>query len=170
MGDMVNRRNESAERGAGPVTCARRADAGGRQRDALEGARPRRARVRPPGELDGPQDRAHHRHGAGEVQDRDDEPRLQHAPAGAAREGGGRARLSWCVGGVCVASPKTAPPLHAGHQEGPARPSIHHHPTIGRRSTRRKRVLFEVPSNEMPRRAGRPSTEQRFAPSFQKGP
>ena len=34
---------------------------------AFEGARPRRARVRPPGELDGLQDRAHHRHGAGEV-------------------------------------------------------------------------------------------------------
>ena len=70
-----------------------------------KGARACRARVRPPGELDGPQDRAHHRHGTGEVQDRDDEPRLQHAPACTARAGGGCARLSWLRGWslCCVA-------------------------------------------------------------------
>ena len=81
------------------------ADAGSREHDALEGARPCRARVRPPAELDGRQDRAHHRHGAGEVQDRDDEPRLQHPPAGSARADGGCARLSslrgWSL--CCVA-------------------------------------------------------------------
>ena len=64
------------------------------EHDALEGARPCRARIRPPAELDGRQDRAHHRHRAGEVQDRDDEPRLQHPPAGSARADGGCARLS----------------------------------------------------------------------------
>ena len=81
------------------------AEAGGREHGTLEGARPRRARVRPPGELDGPQDRAHYRHGSGQVQDRDDEPRLQHTPAGAARADGGCARLSWLRGWslCCVA-------------------------------------------------------------------
>ena len=68
------------------------ADTGSREHDALEGARACRACVRSPGELDGSQDRAHHRHGAGEVQDRDDEPRLQHAPTCTARAGGGCAR------------------------------------------------------------------------------
>ena len=74
------------------------ADTGSREHDALEGARACRACVRSPGELDGSQDRAHHRHGAGEVQDRDDEPRLQHAPTCTARAGGGCARLSWLRG------------------------------------------------------------------------
>src|SRR6266481_7184078 len=37
------------------------------EHDALEGARPYRARIRPPAELDGRQDRAYHRHRAGEV-------------------------------------------------------------------------------------------------------
>ena len=74
------------------------------EHDALEGARPCRARIRPPAELDGRQDRAHHRHRAGEVQDRDDEPRLQHPPAGSARAAGGCARLSALTGGVRVAS------------------------------------------------------------------
>ena len=41
--------------------------------------------------------RAHHRHGAGEVQDRDDEPRLQHTSTGAARAAGGGACLSTCA-------------------------------------------------------------------------
>ena len=63
------------------------------EHDALEGARPCRARIRPPAEFDGRQDRAHHRHRAGEVQDRDDESRLQHPPAGPAQAGGGCARL-----------------------------------------------------------------------------
>ena len=54
------------------------------EHDALEGARPCRACIRPPAELDGRQDRAHHRHRAGEVQDRDDEPWLQHPPVGSA--------------------------------------------------------------------------------------
>src|SRR5258708_29898126 len=58
------------------------------EHDALEGARPRRARIRTPPALDGAQDRAYHRHRAGEVQDRDDEPRLQQPPAGSARAGG----------------------------------------------------------------------------------
>src|SRR6266850_8031723 len=76
------------------------------EHDALEGARPCRARIRPPAELDGRKDRAHHRHRAGEVQDRDDEPRLQHPSAGSARAGGGCARLSALTGGVRVASCK----------------------------------------------------------------
>src|SRR5262245_27511001 len=50
------------------------------EHDALEGARPCRARIRPAAELDGRQDRAHHSHRAGEVQDWHDEPRL-HPPA-----------------------------------------------------------------------------------------
>ena len=76
------------------------------EHDALEGARPCRACIRPPAELDGRQDRAHHRHRAGEVQDRDDEPRLQHPPAGSARADGGCARLSALTGGVRVTSCK----------------------------------------------------------------
>src|SRR5438034_283982 len=62
--------------------------------------------IRPPAELDGRQDRAHDRHRAGEVQDRDDEPRLQHPPAGSARAGSGCARLSALTGGLRVASCK----------------------------------------------------------------
>jgi hypothetical protein len=50
----------------------------------------------------GRQDRAHHRHRAGEVQDRDDEPRLQHPSAGSARADGACARLSALAGGVRV--------------------------------------------------------------------
>ena len=76
------------------------------EHDALEGARPCRACIRPPAELDGRQDRAHHRHRAGEVQDRDDEPRLQHPPVGSARADGGCARLSALRGGVRVTSCK----------------------------------------------------------------
>jgi IS5 family transposase len=76
------------------------------EHDALEGARPCRARIRPPAERDGRQDRAHHRHRAGEVQDWDDEPRLQHSPPGSARADGGRARLSTLTGGVRAASCK----------------------------------------------------------------
>src|ERR1700704_1633491 len=76
------------------------------EHDALEGARPCRARIRPPAELDGRQNRTHHRHRAGEVQDWDDEPRLQHPPAGSARADGGCARLSALTGGVRVASCK----------------------------------------------------------------
>src|SRR3981081_1810108 len=76
------------------------------EHDALEGARPCRARIRPPAELDGRQNRTHHRHRAGEVQDWDDEPRLQHPPAGSARADGGCARLSTLTGGVRVASCK----------------------------------------------------------------
>jgi transposase, IS5 family len=76
------------------------------EHDALEGARPCRTRIRPPAELDGRQDRAHHWHRAGEVQDRDDESRLQYPPAGSARANGGFARLSALTGGVRVASCK----------------------------------------------------------------
>ena len=90
------------------------------QHDALEGARPCRARIRPPAELDGRQDRAHHRHRAGEVQDRDDEPRLQHPPAGSARAGGGGARLSALMGGVRVASCKRGRAVaHQASQRSP---------------------------------------------------
>jgi Transposase domain (DUF772)/Transposase DDE domain len=73
---------------AEPYTPARRAQSSAvrapeiGQHDPLEGARPCRARIRPPAEFDGRQDRAHHRHRAGEVQDRNDESRLQHPPAG----------------------------------------------------------------------------------------
>src|ERR1700716_2189363 len=77
------------------------------EHDALEGARPCRARIRPPAERDGRQDRAHHRHRAGEVQDWDDEPRLQHSPPGSARADGGCARLSTLTGGVRAASCKS---------------------------------------------------------------
>src|SRR5262249_13116613 len=42
----------------------------------------------------------------GEVQDRDDEPRLQHPSAGSARADGACARLSALTGVVCVASCK----------------------------------------------------------------
>ena len=48
---------------------------------ALEGARSCRARIWPSAELDGWQDRAHHRPRTSEVQDWHDEPRLQHPPA-----------------------------------------------------------------------------------------
>src|SRR6516165_8811938 len=72
------------------------------EHDALEGARPCRARIRPAAELDGRQDRAHHRHRASEIQDRHDEPRLQHPPAGSARADGSCIRLSVLTGGVRV--------------------------------------------------------------------
>src|SRR6516225_8984393 len=72
------------------------------EHDALEGARRCRARIRPAAELDGRQDRAHHRHRASEIQDRHDEPRLQHPPAGSARADGSCTRLSVLTGGVRV--------------------------------------------------------------------
>src|ERR1700747_3683336 len=74
--------------------------------DAREGARPRRARIRPAAELDGRQDCAHHWHRAGEVQDWHDEPRLQHPPAGSARADGSCTRLSTITGGLRIASCK----------------------------------------------------------------
>src|SRR5262245_25662155 len=76
------------------------------EHDALEGARPCRARIRPAAELDGRQDCAHHWHRAGEVQDWHDEPRLQHPPAGSARADGSCTRLSALTGGLRVASCK----------------------------------------------------------------
>src|SRR5246127_3374155 len=76
------------------------------EHDALEGARPCRARIRPAAELDGRQDCAHHWHRAGEVQDRNDEPQLQHPPAGSARADGSCTRLSALTGGLRVASCK----------------------------------------------------------------
>jgi len=91
-----------------------------RKHDALEGARPCRARIRPPAELDGQKDRAHHRHRAGEVQDRDDEPRLQHPSAGSARAGGGCARLSALTGGIRVASCKGPRGHRPGAKTAPA--------------------------------------------------
>src|SRR6266540_2210880 len=78
------------------------------EHDALEGTRPCRARIRPAAELDGRQDRAHHRHRAGEVQDRDDEPRLQHPSAGSARADGACARLSALTGGGRVSCKRPA--------------------------------------------------------------
>jgi hypothetical protein len=59
-----------------------------RQHDALESARPGRACLRPAAELDRRQDRAQRLPRAGQVQDRDDEPRLQHTPTGSALEHG----------------------------------------------------------------------------------
>ena len=88
------------------------------EHDAFEGARPCRARIRPAAELDGRQDRAHHWHRAGEVQDWDDEPRLQHPSAGSARTDGACARLSALTGVVCVASCKRP------HNRRPKRPPI----------------------------------------------
>src|SRR5262249_5030656 len=76
-----------------------------------------RARIRPAAELDGRQDRAHHRHRASEIQDRHDEPRLQHPPAGSARANGICTRLSALTGGVRVASCKG--PTPARRQNGP---------------------------------------------------
>ena len=76
------------------------------EHDALEGARPCRARIRPAAELDGRQDCAHHWHRAGEVQDWHDEPRLQHPPAGSTRADGSCTRLSALTGGLRVASCK----------------------------------------------------------------
>src|SRR5262245_30794536 len=76
------------------------------EHDALEGARPCRARIRPAAELDGRQDCAHHWHRAGEVQDWHDEPRLQHPPAGSARADGSCTRLSALTGGLRVPSCK----------------------------------------------------------------
>src|SRR5262249_47327443 len=67
--------------------------------------------------LDGRQDRAHHRHRASEIQDRHDEPRLQHPPAGSARANGSCTRLSALTGGVRVASCKR--PTPARRQNGP---------------------------------------------------
>src|SRR5262249_2716328 len=87
------------------------------EHDAREGARPCRARIRPAAELDGRQDRAHHRHRASEIQDRHDEPRLQHPPAGSARADGSCTRLSALTGGVRVASCKG--PTPARRQNGP---------------------------------------------------
>jgi len=55
---------------------------------------------------------------AGEVQDRDDEPRLQHPPAGSARANGGFARLSELTGGVRVVSCKRTARSPARHQNG----------------------------------------------------
>ena len=89
------------------------------EHDALEGARPCRARIRPPAERDGRQDRAHHRHRAGEVQDWDDEPRLQHSPPGSARADGGCARLSTLTGGVRAASCKRTARSPAASKRSP---------------------------------------------------
>src|SRR6266704_5442875 len=118
------------------------------EHDALEGARPCRARIRPPAELDGRQDRAQHRHRASEVQDRDDEPRLQHPPAGSAQAGGGCARLSALTGGVRVASckgPRGRPPA----QNGPRSETPFGTSAATARSAKaeivKQRVLFEVP-------------------------
>jgi len=94
------------------------------EHDALEGPRSRRACIRPAAELDGRQDRAHHRHCAGEVQDRDDEPRLQHPPASSARADGACARLS--AGGVCVGIVQRTAQSPAKRQNGPDRGSPWH--------------------------------------------
>jgi hypothetical protein len=73
---------------------------GNKNHNALEGARRCRARIRSPAELDGRQDRAHHRHCAGESQDWDGTSVITSASA---RTGGGCARLSALTGGVRVA-------------------------------------------------------------------
>src|SRR5499427_4979665 len=97
---------------AGPYPPARRSQSSAvrapevGEHDALEGARPCRARIRPAAELDGRQDCAHHWHRAGEVQDWHDEPRLQHPPAGSTRADGSCTRLSALTGGLRVASCK----------------------------------------------------------------
>ena len=49
------------------------------------------------------------------------------------------------MGGVCVASRKTAPPRYGGHQKGPARPSPQLDPKLTGHPRRRNTVLFEVP-------------------------
>src|SRR2546430_1282476 len=106
------RRIERASHGAEPYPLARRTESSAvsapevGEHDAREGARPCRACLWPAAELDGRQDCAHHRHRAGEVQDRDDEPRLHYPPAGSARADGGCARLSALTAGVRVASCK----------------------------------------------------------------
>jgi IS5 family transposase len=62
-----------------------------------------------------------HRHRAGEVQDRDDEPRLQHPPAGSARADGACACLSALTGVVCVASCKRPRNRRPGVKTAPDR-------------------------------------------------
>ena len=93
---------------------------------------------------DGRQDRAHHRHRAGAVQDRDDEPWLQHRPAGPARADRSCARLSVPTGGDRVASCKRRHSRRPGIKRSP----IGTH--LGIRaanapSASRKPILFEVP-------------------------
>ena len=59
-----------------------------RQRDALEGARPRRACVGRSKERHGGRDRPHHSHCSRAMQDRNAEPRLQHPPLRLSRKDG----------------------------------------------------------------------------------
>src|SRR2546426_4106799 len=118
------------------------------EHDALEGTRACRARIRPPAELDGRQDRAHHRHRAGEVQDRDDEPRLQHPPAGSARADGGCAGLSALTGGVRAASCNGARGRQPGIKTAPDRGltwarALHSFAQL--KQNRQTQLLFEVP-------------------------
>src|SRR5436309_3421372 len=120
------------------------------EHDALEGTRACRARIRPPAELNGRQDRAHHRHRAGEVQDRDDEPRLQHPPAGSARAAGGCAGLSALTGGVRAASCNGARGRPPGIKTAPDRGltwarALHSFAQL--RQNRQNQLLFEVPMN-----------------------
>ena len=82
---------------------------------ALGGARPRRAHIRTSGDFVGAQHSSHHRQGARPVQDRHDEPRLQHAPVGAARADGDCVRVNWLRQVESVLRRETAPAArHAG--------------------------------------------------------
>src|SRR5262249_792894 len=89
------------------------------EHDALEGARPCRARIRPAAELDGRQDCAHHWHRAGEVQDWHDEPRLQHPPAGSARADGSCTPLECAHGWTPCAIVQRTARTPARRQNGP---------------------------------------------------
>src|SRR5205823_11077816 len=90
----------------------------------------------------------HDRHRAGEVQDRDDEPRLQHPPAGSARADGGCARLSALTGGLRVAS--CIKDRAVVRQASPIGDSPwHERSNCSLKSrNRRKRILFEVPTSQ----------------------
>jgi hypothetical protein len=95
------------------------------------------------------QDRAHHRHRAGEVQDRDDEPRLQHPPAGSARAAGGCAGLSALTGGVRAASRNGARGRQPGIKTAPDRGltwarALHSFAQL-RQNRQNQLLLFEVP-------------------------
>src|SRR5207245_9325172 len=83
-----------------------------------------------------------------EVQDRDDEPRLQHPPAGSARAAGGCAGLSALTGGVRAASCNGARGRPPGIKTAPDRGltwarALHSFAQL--RQNRQNQLLFELP-------------------------
>jgi hypothetical protein len=89
-------------------------------------------------------------HRAGEVQDRDDEPRLQHSPAGSARAAGVCAGLSALTGGVRAASCNGARGRQPGIKTAPDRGltwALALHSFAQLRQNRQNQLLFEVPKS-----------------------